>query len=131
MRVLLVVNTLLLGAIFISLGREAIMNHRIDAEIERLQHEADTLSARNTDLQAWKKTFQTESAIEQEARLKLGLKKPGETLVVVQDTKRAAVPSDDPSPAPAVLGVVSEQEESESLANAKKWWYYFFTSPAL
>lgn len=132
MRVLLAVNMFLMAAIFVSLGREVILNHRVADEITRLQKEADVLSQRNTDLEAWKSAFQTETALESEARLKLGLKKPGETLVIVQGSNDSSVDTTEESPTPLVLGAASDSpSNTESLANAQKWWYYFFASPSL
>jgi len=132
MRVLLVVNMFLLAAIFVSLGREVILNHRVADEIARLQTDAEVLSQRNTDLEAWKNAFQTETALESEARLKLGLKKSGETLVIVQNAEVSAANEATNSPTPLVLGEASDTEENrESLANAQKWWYYFFAAPSL
>ncbi len=108
-----------------SLGREVVRNSTIDAEIAALETEAEELATRNIEISELKTAMQTESFIEREARLKLGMKKPGETVVVVQDDVQQQEPLTDDAYDP--LGYVMGMEESrEVVANPTKWWYYFF-----
>ena len=82
----------------------------IEAEIERLRQENRRLS----DLVTY---YQTDTFRELEARKKLGLKKPGETVValpenadeeIVDPTRLPAAPAPPPMP------------------NYRKWWEYLF-----
>lgn len=129
-RLLLVVNILVIAFVGVALSREIVRSRAIGAEIAVLQTQADSLTATNIDLSELKTALQTESYIEREARLKLGLKKPGETVVVIQDetnqqTEAAISDPNDP------LGYVLEDEGTDVVvANPQKWWYYFFDKQA-
>jgi len=124
-RYLVVVNLIVVLFLSMSLGREVVRNSTIDAEISALETEAEELTARNIEISELKTAMQTESFIEREARLKLGMKKPGETVVVVQDDVPQQEQLTDDAYDP--LGYVMGMEESrEVVANPTKWWYYFF-----
>ena len=119
-----VIVIILLGVAF---GREMVRRSYIDAQIQALQTEVDTLASSNSRLAELQSALQTESFIEREARLKLGLKKPGESVVVIKDqdkTNMQGTVSTDPSD-PLNL-VIDDETSSPSLVNATKWWYYFF-----
>jgi len=129
-RFLFIVNLLIIVFLAISLSREVIRTRAISAEIADLQAQADELAAQNIDLSQLKTAMQTESYIEREARLKLGLKKPGETVVVIQDDSQGVElvqGADGTDP----LGLIANGESvSMSVANPTKWWYYFFDKNA-
>jgi cell division protein FtsB len=133
-----VVNVLVITFLGLSLGREMIRSRAIDAEIEDLQAKADALTASNQEMLNLQTAMQTESFIEREARLKLGLKKPGEMVVVIQDEDKGLARgrataegeqmetkgTEDPNDP---LGyVIDRTEETTVVANPTKWWYYFF-----
>jgi hypothetical protein len=112
------------------LSREVIRSRAIGEEIAQLQAKADALAAQNIDLSELRIAMQTESYIEREARLKLGLKKPGETVVVVQDqtqmlTRNGDIDTNDPLDL-----VLDDQEMPVAVANPTRWWYYFFDKHA-
>lgn len=89
--------------------RRRAVRHQIqtmDAEVRRIEAQRDRLS----DL-----LEQTGSPefIEREARLRLGLQKPGETVIVVGKN-------------PGATSSLLEGAQSSSNSNAKKWWQYMF-----
>ena len=88
-------------------------NRSIDADIARLQGRAQTLETRNVELVELLKRFETSGFLEREARLKLNLQKPGETVVVVE-RGNAASSSVEIAPRRTHIG------------NAERWWRYFF-----
>ncbi len=124
-RYLIVINLIIATALGVSLGREVVRNTTIDAEIAALQADAEELMARNIEMSELKTAMQTESYIEREARLKLGMKKPGEQVVVVQmgESQAQEFTGDESDP----LGMLLTVEDSKIVvANPGKWWYYFF-----
>lgn len=126
-RFLIVLNIFVIVFLGISFGREIIRNHSIGSEIARLQEQADSLAAKNIEISELKTAIQTESYIEREARLKLGMKKPGETVYVIQEQTQdqsQTATTDDPND-PLGL-VIQDSEDAEAVANPTKWWYYFF-----
>lgn len=130
-RWLFVLNVLLVGFLGMTLGREYLRTREIQKEISELQAQADALATRNIQLGELQTAVQTQSFIEREARLKLGMKKPGEGVVVIQEgeigekgqigQKGENEITEDP------LGLVLDAENSTpQVANSTKWWYYFF-----
>lgn len=131
-RFLIVVNLLIVIFLALSLGRNVVRSRAIDAEIDALQGQADELSTSNQEMLNLQTARQTESFIEREARLKLGLKKPGETVVVIQDTQSQNLSEESTADPTDPLGYVIDEStghvplSGNSLANPLKWWYYFF-----
>ncbi|MBI4437689.1 septum formation initiator family protein [Candidatus Uhrbacteria bacterium] len=129
-RLLIVVNLLVILFLALTLGRELVRSRSIDAQIAALQAQADELSASTQEMLDLQTAMQTESFIEREARLKLGLKKPGETVVVIQEGTEE--PVSDSGDAADPLGLVIDEGEAPvnlraaRLPNPFKWWYYFF-----
>ncbi len=132
-RFLFIVNMLVIVFFGLTIGREYMRTYSIQKEIEQLQAQAESLTARNSSLSELQTAVQTASYIEREARLKLGLKKEGEQVVVIQQqdvsnpdaVTETTVDSTDP-----LQYVLSQNEEQPSVANATKWWYYFFHKSA-
>jgi cell division protein FtsB len=117
-RGLVAVNLVLASLVGAGLGREYVRQRGLRDEISRLQGEAEDLSARQLDLFALTSSLRTESFIEREARLKLGLKRPGESVVVVRDGPIGAASGVEPPG--------GEDSSAVPVANPAKWWYYFF-----
>lgn len=126
-RLLFVVNAVVILALGFSFGREWVRNREIQAEIARLQGDAQALQARNLEIADLNTAFRTESFIEREARLKLGMKKPGESVVVIRDASQPSVEAglaqEGEASDPRQL-LASGEENVET--NPSKWWTYFF-----
>lgn len=126
-RLLFVVNVLLILFLSVTLGRDFLKTREIQKEIDALQTQADELVAKNFSVSELQTAIQTQSFIEREARLKLGMKKPGEKVIVFTNDqvigKDVSNNSDNDSDP---LGLVLDTQEQESIANSTKWWYYFF-----
>jgi len=99
-------------AILFGLANGTIKNYKVDTEIQDLQTEIKSLEGQNQDFSQLINYLKSESFIEQEAKLKLGLKKPGENMVVIPQTETN---SDS-----------NGEEKNEQLTNPAKWWFYFF-----
>lgn len=127
-RFFFIINAVLILLLGFTLGREFFRARIIQKEIDALQAQADRLATRNSSLTELQTAIQTQSFIEREARLKLGMKKPGEEVVIIQEKKN---PSADYSFSPVdssdPLGLVLADEGSSlQISNPTKWWYYFF-----
>lgn len=84
---------------------------------ERLSTEADSLyklEAKNKELKKRLEEVKSTQFIEKEARNKLGLSKPGETIIVIPDEKIKEI----------LQGSASAQETR--LPNPLGWWKLFF-----
>ena len=126
-RFFFVVNLLIIVFLSLSFGRQFVRDYDIQKEIDSLQKEVGVLLATNMEISELQTAVQTKSFIEREARLKLGMKKPGEEVVIIKErvnNDRDIVDSVDSSDP---LGLVLDGlVESTFVANHTKWWYYFF-----
>jgi cell division protein FtsB len=98
--------------IFLGLAKGMIKSHNVNAEVDHLQAEISRLDKQNQDFEQLVKYLNTDTFIEQEAKLKLGLKKENENLVIIPDS---AFPANKDN---------AGKEENKS--NPAKWWAYFF-----
>lgn len=117
LRVILVLNVVLLFFVVVSFGREYVRNYEIDKEIKNLEAEAQKLESENENILSLVNRLQTADYLEEEARLKLGLKKPGEQVVVIPEPEMDAAAGQE-----IVLAANEEKEPS----NPRLWWNYFF-----
>lgn len=97
----------------ISLVREIARNRTIDTEIRKIEEEAARLEAKNLEILDLVKELEDTDFLEKEARLKLGLQKLGEQVVVINRVAQNG-------------GVLDEPYELNNLSNPTKWWHYFF-----
>jgi cell division protein FtsB len=99
------------------LGRAVYQNYLVRERIANIEESIEALKAQNKRLENLIAYYQTETFRELEARSKLGLKKPGETVVALPENSDEEAPS-GPSP-------VRTQGEFEK-PNYIKWWEYLF-----
>ncbi|MEK7073581.1 MAG: septum formation initiator family protein [Patescibacteria group bacterium] len=118
-RTLAVLGALSVFAVGSGLISLSLRNRSIDADLARLDVESRSLETRNVELVELLKRFETSGFLEREARLKLNLQKPGETVVVVERT--ATVTSSTARVAPI----------RTRSSNAERWWLYFFDPETL
>lgn len=123
-RFLFVVNLLVVLFLSVSLGREVVRNKTIETEITTLETQAEELVRENAAISELQSALRSESYIEREARLKLGMKKEGETVVVVKEGDGSVPSASDPTDPLDII--IDEHDVFVDLANPTKWWYYFF-----
>lgn len=103
----------------ISFGKEAWRSYQIKREVTKLENEISSLDKKNGELKNLAQYFNTDLFREKEARLKLNLQKPGETVVAIPDE---------------YLGSNEQEEEalaqSDNANNPRRWFQYFFDSYA-
>lgn len=99
----------------VSLGREISYRLSLKKELVRERVQLQTLETENQELIDELLKRKTEYYKEKQARLKFGLSKPGEEVVVILE--------DD-------IGETSDKENRylrQKVSNIKLWWQYFFT----
>jgi cell division protein FtsB len=97
----------------ISLAREILRNRTIDMEIKRIEAEAQSLEVKNLEVLNLVQQFEDTDFLEKEARLKLGLQKEGEKVVVINKSGQGAE-----------IGV--SDNSWLYISNPARWWNYFF-----
>lgn len=116
---LFVVCLILLALISYSLVKEYIRRSQVNQEITHLESEIVELEEQSSELKKLAKYLKTESFIEKEARMNLGLSKPGEGVMIIPESSAQATPLEQ-------AFIEQEVQKQESISNPKKWMQYFF-----
>lgn len=121
--VVLVAGSLLVFFLFAS-GREVIRWYNVRKQVRRLAQTVAVEQQRQQQLQDLIDYLGSPTYQEREARLKLGLKKPGERVILVppgpeESGNASTTPSD---------GAVNNggQSSAEPATPPARWWRYFF-----
>lgn len=117
-RTLLVIEACIVIFLVFAIGKEIIRRQDVQSEVSRLEQQIIQLEQQNIQLAQVLKEMTSDNFQEKEARLKLDLQKPGETVVLIPQTT-----------AEGKIEVEVKKEFEAQVArssNAEKWWLYFF-----
>ncbi len=110
------------GGLFVLIGvssvRETYREWKVDQEIDRMKAEIERLEGKKVNLTELIETVQSPEVADRDARQRLGLRKPGERVIVVRGIEGAPVPD-----------VVEQSTSSAPLlpaSNPARWVRYFF-----
>ena len=103
----------------VALTKELIRKIQIHRQIEELEGEIASLESHNSELNDMIAYFNSSSFQDKEARTKLGLAAPGETMVVLPDTTDSSTITIDSDTRTA-------SSASDERTNPQKWQDYFF-----
>ncbi len=109
----LILFVILFITILFGLAKGTIKNHKVNSEVSELQEDITQLETQNQEFAQMIEYLKTDSFIEQEAKLKLGYKKPGENLVIIPQEQ-----IDEE--------VIGNNNNYKKMSNPAKWWIYFF-----
>ncbi len=116
---------LIAGGLFVSFSvaivREVINGHQVRQQVQLLERQVATEQQRQTQLQELIDYLGSPTFQEQEARLKLGLKKNGEQVIVVP-TSSSPVNGNNKNTVDSTLSDTAPQPPLQ------RWWTYFFGS---
>jgi len=97
--------------ILIPLAKNYSRKRLVEQEIAGIQKEIADFESKNKDLQEMINYLQSDQSLEEQARLNMGLKRPGETVAVIEDKYFDSE--------------VSSPRLNYNSPNWKKWWQYF------
>jgi len=112
-KLFLILGIVVLIFLVFALGKKFFESREIDNEINTAEADIAKLEARNSELGELLNFVSTDAFLEQEARLKFNLLKPGESVVVIQPNGQT--PTGE-----------AESRENDNFSNPRKWWNYFF-----
>lgn len=101
--------------------RETYRGWKVDTEIEGLRAQVAQLEAQKHTMSTLLDKMNTDSYVEQEARLRFNLKKPGERVVLFQDSGTAAKLSWSDG-----TGAVQAPTVETPKTIPQRWFQYFF-----
>lgn len=120
---LLVLLGLVLGLLLgMAVYREIRKKEAVQKEIRALQEEAAKISRENSDITERIAYLESRDYKEREAKEKLNLQKPGETVVVITPGPSKEEIVENSNREKRILEIAGIQEKS----NPEKWWDYFF-----
>lgn len=115
-RGVLLLEGILIVIILIGITKEVVRRVSLREEISTLEQQIAELQAQNRSLGEYVASINTDSFREREARKRLNLQRPGETLLIVPEANGAS----------QVTSVASSAQPGSS--NARRWWTYFFST---
>jgi cell division protein FtsB len=113
----LFLGLIVLGLLFFAAGKKNMERRQIAKEVKIMEDDIARLEGKNAELGALLNYLNTEEFIEQEARLKFNLQKPGESVAILPEEKSQQENKNSSS---------SAREAEIAMSNPKKWWNYFF-----
>lgn len=112
-RFLAIVGLVFLLLIVFPLAKTYTQRRLVEQEIEDVQKEIREFESSNKELKEMITYLESDQSLEEQARLNLNLKKPGEKVIVIDSSK-----------------IVSSTEDINKTTvsgnNFDKWWSYFF-----
>ncbi len=112
-RFLALIGLVFLVVIIFPLARTYSQRQLVEKEVADVKKQISEYESQNQQLKDLALYLQSEQSLEEQARLNLNMKKPGEAVVVIEDAKKNVVSTN-----------ASSSEENAS--NLKKWWRYYF-----
>lgn len=109
----IVASLIVVGGIGFSFFRTYYLHYTIRNRISELEQQVHQLDEKELELMEVLDYVSSDAFVEEKARTELGLKKPGEQMVIVKNDKEYRHRS------------VNGEYERTTLSNPMKWWYYF------
>ena len=113
------------GAVFLLVGvstaRETYQVWQVDQEIKGLQSQVDQFEGKKLQLVDMMQKLSSMDELDKQARERLGLRKPGERVVILRDGSGNPLAFD-----PSVTQAAAPQETTAAVSNPTKWLRYFF-----
>ena len=106
-------------ALLIGIFQQFYHRYQVKKDLSKLNTEIANFNKQKEDLNNLLDYYKNESNLENEARVRLNLKKEGEKVVIILPTATSTEKS----------GGINSQgfENIENLPNYKQWWHYFFS----
>jgi cell division protein FtsB len=110
-RTFAIIALVFLLLIFLPLAKNYSRKRLVEQEIAGIQKEIDDFEAKNRDLKEMIDYLQSDQSLEEQARLNMGLKRPGEIVAVIQED--------------TAVNAISSPVLVDDSPNWQKWWRYF------
>ncbi len=112
-RFLAIIGLVFLVVIIFPLARTYSQRQLVEREIADVKKQIADYENQNAQLKELATYLQSEQSLEEQARLNLNMKKPGEGVVIIEEAKSNAVE-------------ISQASSFDNASNLQKWWRYFF-----
>ena len=109
--------------VFFILGRSIWINWQLRQNMQKLEAEIENINIEKKNMENLILYYKSDSFKEVEARQKLGLKKPGETVIAVKSKTSQDYATESQKQKQDIAARQSSQEEKSP--NWQLWWEYF------
>jgi len=108
--------------------KSEIRQYRVNREIDGLKKEIADLQNKGADLKNFVSYLESDQFAEEQARLNLGLKKPGEELMIIKPGLNEAVSPSSTAGNNQIFNIPGYQKSQPAAeaSNPAKWLNYFF-----
>ena len=104
-------------ALLVGIFQQFYHRYQVKKDLDKLDAEIANFNKQKEDLNNLLDYYKNESNLENEARVRLNLKKEGEEVVIIL-----------PAATSTESDKISSQKDIENMPNYKQWWYYFFSN---
>lgn len=112
-RFLAILSLTFLIVLLFPLAKTYTQKKLMEKEISDIQEEIAVYQKTNQELKEMISYLESDQSLEEQARLNLNLKKPGEKVIVIDDSKNS-------------VDTGISTTTGEIVSNFTKWWRYFF-----
>ena len=112
-RFLAILSLTFLIVLLFPLAKTYTQKKLMEKEISDIQEEIAVYQKTNQELKEMISYLESDQSLEEQARLNLNLKKPGEQVIVIDDSKNS-------------VDTGISTTTGEIVSNFTKWWRYFF-----
>ena len=116
--IVLIANIVILLVVGVSSVRETYQGWKVDQQMKNLQGQVADLENKRLNLSDVLRKLNSLDTIDEEARARLGMQKPGEKVVVLRGT--------DPTADDTVQAAPPAASDDAAGSNPKRWLDYFF-----
>jgi len=125
-KIFLAIGLVCLVLVGFNFTKELINKRKVDRQVNSLADQIASLERENSEISALIGEWQSGDKAEREARLKLGLRKPNESVVMIM-RERATTSEANIIPSGAeIVGNVIKNQPHDASPNPILWWRYFF-----
>ncbi|HPF95321.1 MAG: septum formation initiator family protein [Candidatus Magasanikbacteria bacterium] len=117
-----IVSLFLFFLVSVSSVRQTYSEWKFDQELKRMQNEIEQLEGRKLELAELLNRLDSPDALDKEARTRLGLKKPGERVIILRGFDGASSTWTDQG----VMMAPAPSSTTETRSNPVLWFDYFF-----
>lgn len=96
-------------------ARAYYQDYKIKQEIRQLKEEVRLMERKKLESLDILEYVMSSTFVEEKARTELGMKKPGEQVIILDAGQAKKEPAEAP-----------KEEDRQNFRNPIKWWYYFF-----
>lgn len=118
-RGVIVFEILLITFLLVGITKEVVRRISMREEIATLEQQIAELEAQNRTLGEYVASINTDSFREREARKRLNVQRPGESLLILPETRTLTTEMQS-----------TTNTDTGDTSNPQRWWNFFFTTSA-